>query len=211
MNLISHFLLLAQLACICAGSNEKSNAGVDEVPMSMNEPGFGVSSKAMAGIIVSVLVLLIGAFGYCYYRKQGNMKIKKQVEMQQVKWFENQQAQLKTPQSKSSVVNLTCSSVPVATFSGKLTNRQPRCCKIPIVNLDSDSESFQFDSPRNIQDTDLKEDNVPLCKTYSSKSLESPHLEFEVLDSPLSRYHSNCSLEISTTKATVEFTATSQL
>lgn len=200
--------LFAIYVCFVVATDEHQNLQKS----APSQSGFTLSGHAAALIVLALSLILVIVVWKCHRRKTKKKEETKQVEEEQMKWFEKQRKQLKTPVKNSSVLNITCTSVPVARFRGKLCNLPT---KLPVLDLiDSSSALSFFEFPEEMNDAEKIESqkvNIGALFKRESTCKEVPlggawrnDLALEVVES-MSELRSNLELDMEVAETTVEY------
>lgn len=123
------FLLTFVMATVFAASELESS----------DKSGFSVSGPVLILLVSILSCFVVLAVWYSQCLKNKNKKENQRVEEEQMKWFEKQREQMKTPVKKSSAVKLHCASVPVARFRGGPCPQRKQAAKVPMLKLESSS------------------------------------------------------------------------
>jgi len=187
------------LICIVSASEAASNG---------NGSGSVLSSTFVVALIASFVLFSIAVTVWnCRRREMKHKKQKQKVEEEQVKWFEKQREQMKTPVKKSSVINLTVASVPCANFLGKPRRERKTVKKLPQLNL-NDGSDLPFEFPEDVEDERGMGESVKSLKVrISAMSLRDSldDMTIEVEESSVELCESSVSLNMVDADTTVEF------
>lgn len=198
MKLSTGFLVSSLLVCYANATAEQGSTSLET-----RSSSFELSRQAVALIAVALSLASLGVVYDCHRRKRKKEQ-KDLAEQEQIKWFEKQQEQMKTPVKKSSVVNITCQSVPVATLRGKFSAPT----RIPVLNLDLDSSRFSdMEFPEEIEESRLRRQ---VSQKVHISDMRRPHSE-RVVEASVVEFlpSSEVDLEMGDGKATVEYVTTS--
>jgi len=191
--------IFTMLVCIASASEAASNGdgGV-----------LALSGSFVVALIASLLLFSMAATAWnCRRRKMKQKKEKQKVEEEQMKWFEKQREQMKTPVKKSSVINLTVASVPCANFLGKPRRQRKAPRKLPQLKLD-DGSDLPFEFPEDGEaERGTSEPLKSLKVNISAVSLRDSlnDLTIEVEESSAELFESSVSLNMVDADTTVEF------
>jgi len=198
MNII--VTIFTMLVCIVSATSEVGSNG--------DGGGLALSGSFVVALIASLLLFSLAVAAWnCRRRGIKHKKKKQKVEEEQVKWFEKQREQMKTPVKKSSVINLTVASVPCANFLGKPRRERNAPKKLPQLILDDGSDlSFKF--PEDVEAERSTSEPVKSLKVnISAMSLRDSlnDLTIEVEESSAELCESSVSLNMADADTTVEF------
>jgi len=169
-----------------------------------------LSVEAIVLIAIALSLMTAGVIFDCHRRRKRNqIKQRKALEEEQKKWFEKQRAQLATPVKKSSAINLTCASVPVATFLGRNGNSKlPR--KLPVLQFDDSNSELDCVLPDNISEMssesgEIRSQKMPIKKL--SLAMGNDPIALDIRDSgvEVEVTASSVSLALDNAETTVEY------
>lgn len=172
-------------------------------------------SGQVLALLVSILsCIVVLAVWYSHCLKNKKKKEKQRMEEEQMKWFEKQREQMKTPVKKSSAVKLHCASVPVpvARFRGPCPQRK-QAAKVPMLKLESSSR-LSIKLPENFECTaeDIKSKkvflrNLDMPSSMFLRETESGEscLALEIKDSCSELRSPNVTLCVAEAKTTLEY------
>merc|ERR1712243_184239 len=197
------FVLTFVMATVLAASELESS----------DKGGFSVSGQIVALLISILSCIVVLAVWYSQCLKNKKKKEKQRMEEEQMKWFEKQREQMKTPVKKSSAVKLHCASVPVARFRGGPCPQRKQAAKLPMLKLESSSllsiklpENFEC-SAEYIKSKKVLLRNLELPSSMSLQETESGEscLALEIKDSCSELRSPNVTFCVNEAETTLEY------
>lgn len=183
---------------------DDENESSDLQKSATTHSGMTLSVKAIALIVLALSLISAGLIFDCLRRRRRKQRKRtKSVEEEQMRWFEKQRAQLASPPvKKTSAVNLTCASVPVATFRGRNGGNMKLPGRLPVVEFDStDLDDCVFPdniSEMSVDSEEIQSQKMPIKKLSIALDIRNSGVEVEVSASDVS-------LELDNVETTVEY------